>query len=62
MIDYIPKYSKKYIVKMKSVKYGFDCNFIMEVNPSDLLEKFGIHMSQIHGIEYQKESLMTTSK
>jgi hypothetical protein len=25
----------------------------------DLLEQFGKHMTQIHGIEYQKESLMT---
>ncbi len=59
MIGYIPKSSKKYMVKMRCAYYGFECDFVIEVNPQDLLEQFGVHMTQIHGIEYQKESLMT---
>ena len=62
--DYIPKYFKKYMVKMTCADYGFECNFVMEVCSQDSLEQFGMHMAQIHGIDYQKESLMTmlTSK
>lgn len=52
------------MVKIKCADYGFECDFVMEVKPPDLLEKFGAHMTQIYGIEYQKEVLMTvpTSK
>lgn len=44
--------------------YGFECDFVIEVDSQDSLEQFGMHMAQIHGIEYQKESLMAmlTSK
>ena len=47
------------MVKMKCVDYGFECNFVIEVDSQDSLEKFGAHMAQIHAIDYQKESLMT---
>ncbi|MDH3311829.1 MAG: DUF1059 domain-containing protein [Nitrosopumilus sp.] len=47
------------MVKIKCVDYGFECDYVIEVESQDLLEKFGAHMTQIHGIEYQKESLMT---
>ena len=52
------------MVKMICIDYGFECDFVIEVNSQDSLEQFGMHMAQIHGIEYQKESLMTmlTSK
>ena len=52
------------MVKMICTDYGFECNFVIEVDSQDSLEQFRIHMAQIHGIEYQKESLMTmlTSK
>ena len=44
--------------------YGFECNFVIEVDSQDSLEQFGVHMAQIHAINYQKESLITmlTSK
>ncbi len=49
---------------MMCTDYSFECDFVIKVDSQDSLEKFGIHMAQIHGIEYQKESLMTmlTSK
>ena len=52
------------MVKMTCADYGFECNFVIEVNSQDSLEQFGMHMAQTHGINYQKESLMTmlTSK
>ena len=39
--------------------YGFECDFVIKVESQDSLEQFGTHMSEIHGINYQKESLMT---
>lgn len=57
--DYIQKRFKKYMVKMICTDYGFECEFVIKVDSQDSLEQFGIHMTQIHGIEYQKESLMT---
>jgi predicted small metal-binding protein len=52
------------MVKIMCADYGFECDFVIKVDSQDSLEKFGTHMNQIHGINYQKESLMTmlTSK
>ena len=52
------------MVKITCADYGFECDFVIEVDSQDLLQQFGTHMTQIHGIDYQKESLMTmlTSK
>jgi len=47
------------MVKMICTDYGFECDCVIEVDSQDSLEQFGMHMAQIHGIEYQKESLMT---
>jgi len=47
------------MVKITCADYGFDCDFVIKVESQDSLERFGVHMSQIHGINYQKESLMT---
>ena len=47
------------MVRMTCANYGFECDFVIEVNSKDSLEQFGMHMNQTHGIDYQKESLMT---
>ena len=47
------------MVSMTCADYGFECSFVIEVDSQDSLEEFGTHMAQIHGIDYQKESLMT---
>ena len=47
------------MTKIICTDYGFECDFVIEVDSQDSLEQFGMHMAQIHGIEYQKESLMT---
>jgi predicted small metal-binding protein len=46
------------MAKMKCSDYGFDCSFVFEGNTDKLIETFGEHMNQIHGIEYQKEVLI----
>ncbi len=38
--------------------YGFECDFVAEGEASVVIEKFGKHTSEVHGIEYSKESLM----
>jgi len=47
------------MTQLKCTDYGFECDFVIDVESQDLLDQFGKHMTQIHGIEYQKESLMT---
>ncbi len=46
------------MTQIKCLDYGFECKYEIDVESSNLLEKFGKHMEQMHGIEYQKESLM----
>lgn len=39
--------------------YGFECDFVAEGNDTQqVLEKFGKHTSDEHGIEYSKEALL----
>jgi len=39
--------------------YGFECDFVAEGDViSQVIEEFGKHTSQEHGIEYSKEALM----
>ena len=39
--------------------YGFECDFVAEgTDISVVLEQFGKHTSEDHGIDYSKESLM----
>ena len=47
------------MTQLKCSDYGFECDFVIDIESEGLLEQFGKHMTQIHGIEYQKESLMT---
>jgi len=57
--DYIPKYIKECMVRITCADYRFECNFVIEGDSQDSLEKLGTHMAQIHAIDYQKESLIT---
>ena len=39
--------------------YGFECEFVAEGdNLNDVIEKYGKHSSDEHGIDYSKETLM----
>ena len=45
--------------KLVCKDYGFECNFVAESEKiPELLEKFGEHTLNEHGIEYSKEAIM----
>jgi len=47
------------MVKLQCKDYGFECNFFAEGNDvSKVIDDFGKHTAEEHGIEYSKESLM----
>lgn len=47
------------MIKLSCRDYGFECDFNVEGSEvSDIIEKFGKHTENEHGIEYSKESLM----
>lgn len=47
------------MVKLQCKEYGFECDFSVEGEDiSKIIEDFGKHTEQEHGIEYSKESLM----
>jgi len=47
------------MAKLVCSNYRFECNFVAEgTDLSKVLEEFGKHTSEEHGIEYSKESLM----
>ena len=37
--------------------YGYDCDYSVEGDIEKVAEEFGKHTSEIHGIEYSKETL-----
>lgn len=46
------------MTKLVCRDYGYDCNFIVEGENIDVIENFGQHMNDEHGIEYTKDALM----
>jgi len=51
--------SHKFIVtKLVCRDYGFDCEFLVEGDNIHVIESFGMHMIEEHGIEYTKDALM----
>ncbi|MCV0431468.1 DUF1059 domain-containing protein [Nitrosopumilus sp.] len=46
------------MAKLKCNDYGFECDFVVEGEIDMVLEKFGQHTDEEHGIDYSKESLM----
>lgn len=46
-------------IKLSCRDYGFECDFeVTGGNTQDIIEKFGKHMDEEHGIAYSKESLI----
>ena len=45
------------MVKAECKDYGYDCDFIVEGEIDDVVEKFGKHTMEKHGIEYSEETL-----
>jgi len=47
------------MVKLSCKDYGFDCEFEIEGDDAaKVIEEYGKHSSDEHGIEYSKEALM----
>jgi len=45
--------------RLRCSDYGFECDFVAEgTATSQVLQDFGKHTSEEHGIEYSKEALM----
>lgn len=46
-------------IKLSCKDYGFECDFEIEGDDAaTIIQKFGKHTDEEHGIEYSKESLM----
>ena len=46
------------MASLKCRDYGFECEFISEGEIEKVLEEFGKHTEEEHGIDYPKEALM----
>lgn len=44
--------------KLRCADYGFDCSFASEGEAQKVIEEFGRHTEEEHGIEYSAEVLM----
>ena len=45
------------MVKAVCRDYGYDCNYGVEGHIDKVTEEFGKHTTDVHGIEYSKETL-----
>lgn len=45
------------MVKITCCNYGFDCDFEVNGNDSEIIKKFQKHSTDEHGIEYSIEGL-----
>ncbi|MBM2819249.1 MAG: hypothetical protein HW410_931 [Nitrosarchaeum sp.] len=45
-------------IKLCCIDYGFECDFTSEGDIEQVIEEFGKHTNEEHGIEYTKEVLM----
>lgn len=46
------------MIKLTCRDYGFECEFVSEGEVEKVLDEFGEHTLNEHGIEYSKEVLM----
>lgn len=47
------------MTRLRCSDYGFECDFVAEGSEvSKVIEEYGKHSAEEHGIEYSKESLM----
>jgi predicted small metal-binding protein len=46
------------MAKLVCSDYGFECDFQVEGEMELVIEEFGKHTTEEHGIEYSKEALM----
>jgi len=46
------------MAKLRCSDYGFECDFVSEGEMEHVIEEFGNHTNEEHGIDYSKEALM----
>ncbi|MCV0393464.1 MAG: DUF1059 domain-containing protein [Nitrosopumilus sp.] len=46
------------MAKLRCNDYGFECDFVAEGEIEQVIEKFGQHSEEEHGIDYSKEAIM----
>jgi predicted small metal-binding protein len=46
------------LAKLRCSEYGFECDFVTEGEIEQVIEEFGQHTEEEHGIDYSKEVLM----
>jgi predicted small metal-binding protein len=46
------------MAKLRCSDYGFECDFVSEGEMEHVIEEFGKHTDEEHGIDYSKEALM----
>ena len=46
------------MAKLKCNDYGFECDFVVEGEMEDVIDKFRTHTDDEHGIDYSKEAVM----
>ena len=47
----------KTMTKLTCMDYGFDCTYAIEGEVEQVIEEFGKHATEEHGIEYSTEAL-----
>jgi predicted small metal-binding protein len=48
----------KIVARLRCNDYGFECQFVAEGEIEAVIEEFGKHTEEEHGIDYSKEALM----
>ena len=46
------------MARLRCSDYGFECDFVSEGEIEKVIEEFGAHTEEEHGIDYSKEALM----
>jgi predicted small metal-binding protein len=46
------------MAKLRCSDYGYECDFISEGEMEEVIQEFGKHTEEVHGIDYSKEALM----
>jgi predicted small metal-binding protein len=46
------------MARLRCSDYGYECDFISEGEMDDVIQEFGKHTEEEHGIDYSKEALM----
>ena len=46
------------LTKLTCRDYGFECDFVAEGDIEEIIDKFGQHSEEEHGIDYSKEAIM----